>query len=361
MKSFRVMALLSTLATYFLIFVGGLVRVSGAGLGCPDWPKCFGSWLPPMSAAEIPAHIDPSQFNLTLAWIEWGNRLAGVTLGFMIVAVALLAIRHFRPVKTILYPSIASAFLVAFQGWQGSMVVASELKPILISTHLIISLVIVSLLIWVTIQAYAREHSQVVKPVSFGKGAFSWVQVLWLALIGQIVLGTMVRSSVEHLLKEAPDIAPNLILGESGLIVDFHMIAGNLVTILIVIAAIFILKGVKRPPVLVSRSAKLMIGLVIIQLFVGLILLGLGLNALVQLFHLWLSALLIGLVLVLYAGLKLSDSLPDKSQHSLTSAISVFLIVSVLMGIGGHFVIKQAHASIAEASIVEPLVQNSID
>lgn len=350
MKSFRLMALLSTLATYFLIFAGGLVRVSGAGLGCPDWPKCFGSWFPPLTAADIPAHIDPAQFNLTLAWIEYGNRLAGVTLGLMIVAVALLAIRHFRNVKTILYPSIASAFLVAFQGWQGSSVVASELKPILISTHLIISLVIVSLLIWVTIQAYAREQDQVIKPGGLSRASYRWVAGLWVAIIGQILLGTMLRSSVENVVRETPTLAPDMILGQSGLIVDIHMMAGNLVTILTLVATLWILKGLERPPVLVSRTAKLMIGMVVIQATVGLILLGLGLNALLQLFHLWLSALLVGLVLVLYTGLKLSDSLPERSQHSMGTAITGFLIVSALLGLGGHFVIKQAHASIEQLS-----------
>ncbi len=75
MKRFRHLALFATFATYFAIFMGGLVRVSGAGLGCPDWPKCFGRWFPPTSLSQLPPEIDPSLFNLTLAWIEYINRL----------------------------------------------------------------------------------------------------------------------------------------------------------------------------------------------------------------------------------------------------------------------------------------------
>ena len=77
--SFQKLALWTTAVTYFLILVGGLVRASGAGLGCPDWPRCFGSWIPPASAAELPPQFDASQFNRTLMWTEYLNRLLGVT------------------------------------------------------------------------------------------------------------------------------------------------------------------------------------------------------------------------------------------------------------------------------------------
>ena len=96
---FKKFALASTTATYLLIFIGGLVRVSGAGLGCPDWPKCFGRWIPPLSYNQIPVGFDVSNFNLTLAWIEYINRLAGMITGLLILITALLAIKNFRRTK----------------------------------------------------------------------------------------------------------------------------------------------------------------------------------------------------------------------------------------------------------------------
>ena len=84
------------LARYALILVGSLVRVSGAGLGCPDWPRCFGSWIPPASAAELPPQFDASQFNPSLMWTEYVNRLLGVTVGFSILAATVSAWRHHR-------------------------------------------------------------------------------------------------------------------------------------------------------------------------------------------------------------------------------------------------------------------------
>ena len=70
MKLFRTFSYLSTGLTYLLIFVGGMVRVSGAGMGCPDWPKCFDRWIPPTNISQLPDHIDPAKFNIVLAWIE---------------------------------------------------------------------------------------------------------------------------------------------------------------------------------------------------------------------------------------------------------------------------------------------------
>ena len=70
-SSFQRLAVLTTVLTYLLIAVGGLVRASGAGLGCPDWPRCFGAWIPPASAADLPSQFDASQFNPTLMWTEY--------------------------------------------------------------------------------------------------------------------------------------------------------------------------------------------------------------------------------------------------------------------------------------------------
>ena len=85
MKLFRLSTIISAVLTYLIIFIGGMVRVSGAGMGCPDWPKCFGRWIPPTSLSQIPDYIDPAKFNIVLAWIEYLNRLFGVLVGFSIL------------------------------------------------------------------------------------------------------------------------------------------------------------------------------------------------------------------------------------------------------------------------------------
>ena len=151
--------MLSVFATYFLVFIGGLVRVSGAGLGCPDWPHCFGGWFPPVSEAHllqlqqhaepgtILSQIQPEHFNYTLAWIEYLNRLVGVAVGFCILAMVVVAVLKTRKYKGLVWGSIGVLLLTGFQGWLGGMVVKSDLHHALVSVHMVIALVMVSLLL----------------------------------------------------------------------------------------------------------------------------------------------------------------------------------------------------------------------
>ena len=119
MKSFRKFAILSTVLTYVLIFIGGLVRVAGAGMGCPDWPKCFGRWIPPLSINQVPNHIDPSQFNIVLAWIEYCNRLFGAIVGISIMVTLYYGVKYYGKYPKVKWSIIIAFLLTLFQGWLG--------------------------------------------------------------------------------------------------------------------------------------------------------------------------------------------------------------------------------------------------
>ncbi len=304
MKSFRRFALLSTIATYLLIFIGGLVRVSGAGLGCPDWPKCFGRWIPPANVSQLPPNIDPSQFNFVLAWIEYFNRLVGVSVGLLIFATAILAVVFYRKHLKILIPTLAAFLLVLYQAWQGGQLVASRLEPFLISFHLLVALLIASLLIYATLKAYYLENPRSEQAAVYPKKVILWTAILWLAGLVQIIIGTQVRSAVENLSRENPLIPQIGILGQIGPTAFVHAVIGLVVAGLTWFFGNKILRLSHGESSLVRQGIWVMMLLVAAQIGIGLILFVAGLPSLLRLFHLWVASLYLGTVFILYLAFR---------------------------------------------------------
>jgi len=303
-RRFRRFAVTTVVATYLLIFVGGLVRVSGAGLGCPDWPRCFGRWIPPTSVSQLPATMDASLFNFTLAWIEYINRLVGVTIGILIFITTALAFLNFRREKRILYPSVAALLLVAYQGWQGSQVVSSGLEPFLITVHMVLAFLIVSLLIYVSQQAYYLESPETEARSQYPPEAKKLILGLWGVVIVQIILGTQVRSLIEVAADKFPLFSEGALLNAADPLSYLHGLLGVLVAGLTWYIGDRMLKRSQRPSPLVEYGAKIMMLLVAAQIAVGGILIGFHLPDLMQLYHLWIASLFTGVLLVLYSAVQ---------------------------------------------------------
>lgn len=303
MKSFMKLASIATFATYCLIFVGGLVRVSGAGLGCPDWPKCFGSWIPPLNISQLPPEIDPNLFNFTLAWIEYINRLFGMTVGLLIAVVAFWALIKFTKQIKIVVPSVLAGVLVAFEGWQGSQVVASGLEPIIVSAHLVIAFIIASLLLYVSQQAYYQFNPDTERESSYPEKTRTFVGILWILSIIQVVLGTQFRENVERVIIKFPLSGESDLMMQVGMIKVIHPLLGIVVAVLSYYISIMILGKSKNPSSLNWQSAWAMLGLVVISLFIGLQMVAFGINPVAQVLHLWVSALMVGVVLISYTAL----------------------------------------------------------
>lgn len=299
MSRFGRFTIFTTLATYFLIFMGGLVRVSGAGLGCPDWPKCFGRWIPPVSFNQLPADIDPGMFNMTLAWIEYINRLFGVTVGFLIVAVAIWAILRYRSNLRIIIPAIIAPILTAYQGWQGSQVVSSGLKPIIVSAHMVIALIIAGLMLYISIQAYYL--SKTATKGDYARGAGLHAGILLGAALVQIVLGTQLREAIEMTSTIFPLLSSAEVLMRSGVLTYIHASVGIIIFILALVTAHKLLA--RSPSTLVWQTAWTMAGLAILQVVFGIVLFLAGIPPVARVLHMWISALLFGVILITYFAL----------------------------------------------------------
>jgi cytochrome c oxidase assembly protein subunit 15 len=310
-SSFQTLALWTTGTTYFLILVGGLVRASGAGLGCPDWPRCFGTWIPPASAAELPAGFEPSQFNPTLMWTEYLNRLLGVTVGLLILATLISAWRQHRHTPRILWPTLTAFLLVGFQGWLGGVVVQQELATWLVTVHMVVALIIVSLLLYATVFAFFVD-----RPVKSAAGrrrrALQWTA---LALMGvtllQVVLGTQVREHIDLAL--AAGIARADALASVGRFDLWHREAA-LVVVVATAVLVWLVWTRHAADVAVRRATALVIGLVVAQVLLGVTMAYLALTPAAQVAHLTASSLLLGAETVVFL---LARWLPE---HSATAA-----------------------------------------
>ncbi len=304
MTLFRRFALLSTIGTYIVIFAGGLVRVSGAGLGCPDWPRCFGGWIPPLTASDLPASVNPATFNYTLAWIEYLNRLSGMILGLFIAATAILAIVQYRRTPRILYPSIGAALLIAFQGWQGGQVVLSELHSLAVSIHLVLALMIVSLMTYVAQQAFYIEESDSAPAVVYPGSVSVAIATLWILTVMQIIVGANVRADIESLIVTNPLATDHELLALVGGVKYAHLLLGVVVAAMAFAVGVLVYRTTPRPDPIVKISVWSLIVLVAVQMSLGTGLIAVALPPLLQLFHVWVASLFIGTLLVLFAAVR---------------------------------------------------------
>lgn len=171
MTLYRRLILLALLLTGVVIVFGAYVRLADAGLGCPDWPGCYGKLTPAHAAADIrAAHAaDPhGPVSLPKAWKEMIHRYLAASLGLLIIAIAALAWRlRTHPGAS---PFIATALLgvVIFQGLLGKWTVTLLLKPAIVTAHLLGGLATLALLTWLLLRAYPARN-----PVTECAGPFA--------------------------------------------------------------------------------------------------------------------------------------------------------------------------------------------
>lgn len=221
LNTYQKVAISTVLATLFLIFVGGLVRASGAGLGCPDWPKCFGMWIPPTSLVDLPASFDASQFNVYKTWTEYINRLVGVMIGFLIMVTFALSFRYRKSEPAVFYSSTAAFVLVLFQGWLGGQVVMTGLSEWLITIHMLVAMVIMTILLYAVFKASEDLLSVSISDDLRQKLYWSGLVLLLVTMV-QLILGTQVREAID-LVKNATTVPPrDLWLSGIGPIDEYH-------------------------------------------------------------------------------------------------------------------------------------------
>lgn len=232
-KSFIRWAKISLILIYLVIIAGATVRMTGSGMGCPDWPKCFGYYIPPTDVQELlwePNHEykkgqviikdealwiaketfvsnqtynasnweqytkhDYAIFNPYHTWVEYINRLCGALAGLACLVLFVKSFSYWKTKKSVVLWSGIVLFLLGFNAWLGATVVFSVLNPVRITTHMIAALLNVAALIYTIYLARNSKESAAFYDKPFY--VFAWISML-LSLI-QIGLGTQVRQFID--------------------------------------------------------------------------------------------------------------------------------------------------------------------
>ncbi|RNC79406.1 MAG: heme A synthase [Balneola sp.] len=263
-------AFATVFATLFLILVGGLVRAAGAGLGCPDWPKCFGTWIPPTNVVDLPPEFEASQFNVWKTWIEYVNRLVGVVIGLLIIATFVRSFRYRKSVPSVFYSSGAAFVLVLVQGWLGGQVVKTGLSEWMITIHMILALIIVNVLVYASFKS-ATEFIKIELSEAVRKKLFITGSVLLGITFIQLVLGTQVREAID-VIKEADGIIPprSTWIGKVGDIFSIHRSFSWLVLISGAVLMYFVYRPKLSGPIF--KLANLNFVFILSQIAAGVIL-----------------------------------------------------------------------------------------
>ncbi len=188
---------------FLVIIAGGVVRMTQSGMGCPDWPKCFGMWIPPTNANQLPTDFEKylkqqdidHTFNVYHTWIEYVNRLLGALLGvFILIHTAWAFKKYFKTNRKIVWYSIGLLLAVGFQGWLGKKVVDANLAVVKITTHMLVALLIAAIPVYI-IHLLKNKEAIAIKQLK-------WITTIALVLLTtQIILGTEVREQIDVISK----------------------------------------------------------------------------------------------------------------------------------------------------------------
>lgn len=235
-KRFPFIVKIAIISVYLIFLAGAVVRMTGSGMGCPDWPKCFGYYIPPTSEEQITWQPNTSykkgmiivkdealfvaekdiqtqtafdtknwkkytkhnyaKFNKYHTWTEYINRLSSVLAGFVFLFLIVGASKFRKENKIIPLLAYSAFALMLVEAWMGKTVVDSNLKPTIITIHMVLGLVIIALLLGlrfiVTERKQAHPYHAWFKRLLIISAIFSLIQ---------IALGTQVRQFIDEQVK----------------------------------------------------------------------------------------------------------------------------------------------------------------
>ena len=258
MTRFQKLSIATTASTALLIAVGGLVRATDSGLGCPGWPTCFGRWIPPLEYHAI---------------IEYSHRFLATLAVVLIGAQAVVAWRQFRRVERIFRPAMAAVVLVFAQAALGGIVVEGGLEATIVALHFTVAMTLLGVLVNITANSFLTvKFPQERASIGGSDPAFAHLATLTAAAaFALLIVGAYVRAEAAGLaFRDWPLMDGRLVptLGGVATLMFVHRVLAATVLLLVIWVAI-------RARTMVNRSKELVIlstiafALYVAQIIVG--------------------------------------------------------------------------------------------
>ncbi len=338
--SFKSFSKITIVSIFLIIVAGSLVRMTGSGMGCPDWPKCFGYLIPPTSVDQLEwgkekeffegqmiiydqqlwsansnfissevynkenwvlyTKHDYAVFNPFHTWMEYINRLIGAVSGLLTLMMFLMSFRYWNIKRKIVFLSGMTVFLMGFQAWLGATVVFSVLQPVQITIHMLMALVILALMVYLISEVPDLSSE---KHIIFDKRLNQFLKIAIVLSLIQITLGTQVRQLIDEIASSLNHMERKLWIDLVGTTFKVHR--SFAISLVIINVALFFrnYKLNYRYQLVNFISA-----LVFLEVFSGIILTYFDMLALMQPIHLIVASLLFLLQIALYFQLHKSKS-----------------------------------------------------
>ncbi|MBK0383343.1 COX15/CtaA family protein [Pedobacter sp. SD-b] len=329
-KSFLRVNLISIISLFLLILAGGVVRSSGSGMGCPDWPRCFDHYIPPTDVSALPKDYKqkyvaqrleknkkfanlldksgypdlankvrndetiklPEEFNAIKTYTEYINRLIGAITGLLLLLTFIISIRLLKVRKRLFWLSGINLLLVVFQAWLGSIVVSTNLMAWIITVHMLVAILILAITIYTYFDLKTFKNNDITNnKVSLVMKIFAVILVL-LSIV-QIAVGTEVREEVDAVQSNYKELSRSEWLNEVGQVFSHHK---ELALLLVIANGVFfflLMKGnnYNKRTTVYGKYILLLLGL---QFITGLILSNFSLTPWGQAPHVLLATLIFG-------------------------------------------------------------------
>lgn len=315
-------ALVSVLA---LIFVGATVRVTGAGMGCPDWPKCWGRLIPPTSVEEVDfdklpidkfrekarrmGHANPDgiseaslreEFNPRHVWTEFFNRMSSMPVAFFTLATFVAGFWQRAERPLVFWMGFFSVILVGANAVMGAWVVQSGLRPGVLTAHLALAMLLIGVLAYCAWRGTDRPWRV---EMAQGMTGLRWaVGLLLVSVVAEGIVGSQIREITDQMAKSHAGQPRSEWIGELEQTGGYLFHRSFSWAVMILACWAYWASALHRSGG-AGKVEKVVLGIVVAQMVLGLVMSQVHIYAWVQVLHVGLAAVLLAFVCLWWLGL----------------------------------------------------------